>query len=107
MQGLKSVLVQALVSELAVEALDISVLHWSPPLDQDMPDAVCLRPSHERATGELRPVVGANGQRVVDALRHSSFTGMPASAWRMNPMICSSVNLLFFMSVILLVGGLR
>jgi hypothetical protein len=40
-------------------------------------------------------------------LRHSSFTGIPASAWRMNPMICSSVNLLFFMPVILLVDGPR
>jgi hypothetical protein len=29
--------------------------------------------------------------------------GMPASACRRNPMICSSLNLLFFMSVILLV----
>src|SRR6266498_4144383 len=31
---------------------------------------------------------------------------MPASACLMNPMICSSVNLLFFMPVILLVDGL-
>ena len=36
-------------------------------------------------------------------LRHSSLMGMPASACLMKPMICSSVNLLFFMSVILLV----
>jgi hypothetical protein len=40
-------------------------------------------------------------------LRHSSLIGMPASACLRKPMICSSVNLLFFMSVILLlVDGL-
>ena len=37
----------------------------------------------------------------------SSLTGMPASACLRKPMICSSVNLLFFMSVILLVDGLH
>ena len=40
------------------------------------------------------------------ALWHSSLIGMPVSACLMNPMICSSVNLLFLMSVILLVDGL-
>jgi hypothetical protein len=39
-------------------------------------------------------------------LRHSSLIGTPASACLMNPMICSSVNLLFFVSVIRLVDGL-
>ena len=34
---------------------------------------------------------------------HCSLIGMPASACLRKPMICSSVNLLFFMSVILLV----
>lgn len=42
------------------------------------------------------------------AIAHSSLIGMPASACLRKPMICSSVNLLFFMSVILrVVDGLH
>jgi hypothetical protein len=40
-------------------------------------------------------------------LRQTSLIGIPASACLRKPMICSSVNLLFFMSVILLVDGLH
>src|SRR4051812_37248894 len=61
MQRLEPVLVQAFVAELAVEALDVAVLHWPSRLDQNVPNAVCLRPRHESPTGELGAVVGANG----------------------------------------------
>jgi hypothetical protein len=44
---------------------------------------------------------------VKQPLRQTSLIGIQASACLRNPMICSSVNLLFFMSVILLVDGLH
>lgn len=53
----ESLLVQALVLELAVEALDVAVLHKPARLDQDMPDTMALRPSPEGAAGELRNIV--------------------------------------------------
>ena len=59
-QGLKPALVRVLVTELAVEALDVAVLHRTPRLDQDVANAVCLRPGHEGPAGELRAVVGAH-----------------------------------------------
>jgi len=53
-------LVEALVSELAVEAFDIAVLHGPPRLDQDVLDAMFLRPSDAGSAGELRTVVRPN-----------------------------------------------
>jgi hypothetical protein len=48
-QCLEPVLVQALVQEPAVEALDVAVLHGPPRLDQDVTDAVALaRKFHEQ-----------------------------------------------------------
>lgn len=58
-QGLEPALVQMLVTELAVEALDVAVLHLAPRLDQDVANAVRLRPGHECPSGELRAVVNA------------------------------------------------
>ena len=63
-QRLEPVLVQAFVAELAVEALDVAVLHRPPGLNQDVPDAVTLSPGHEGPAGELRAVVRAHGTRV-------------------------------------------
>src|SRR5690606_20208005 len=54
------VLVEALVAELAVEALDVAVLHRAARLDQQVFDAVALRPGDKDPAGELRTVVGAN-----------------------------------------------
>ena len=68
-ERLEPVLVQALVAELAVEALDVAVLHGPPGLDQDMADTVLVRPGHEGSAGEFRAVVGANGQRVAPKAR--------------------------------------
>ncbi|MDT4843859.1 hypothetical protein FQZ97_777970 [compost metagenome] len=51
MQGLEPALVEVFIAELAIEALDVAVLHRAPGLDQDVADAVHLRPS---ATNALR-----------------------------------------------------
>jgi len=61
MQGFKPALVEVLVAELAVEALDVTVLHGAPRLDQDVADAVGLGPGHECPAGELRTIVGSHG----------------------------------------------
>ena len=63
-QGFEPVLVQALIAELSVEALDVAVLHGFPGLDQQMLDAVCLRPAHECPAREFRAVVGTHGLRI-------------------------------------------
>ena len=60
MQCLEPVLVQALIPEPAVEALDVAVLHGPPWFDQDVPDAVALCPVDEGPAGELRSVVQSN-----------------------------------------------
>ena len=64
MQGLKPRLVQMLITELAVETLDVDVLHGAPWLDQDMANAAGLRPGNESAAGELWPVIGAHCLRI-------------------------------------------
>lgn len=48
-QGLKPLLVQALVTKLAIEALDEAVLHGPPWLNQDVAHAMRRCPSHEPA----------------------------------------------------------
>src|SRR5450830_835928 len=63
-QRLEPLLVEALVPELAIEALDVAVLHGPPRLDQDVADTMGLGPTHERPAGELRAVVRAHDQRV-------------------------------------------
>lgn len=55
------VLVEALIAELAIEAFDIAVLHGSARFDQQVLDAVMLRPGNEGTAGELWAVVGAHG----------------------------------------------
>ena len=63
-QRLEPVLVEALVPEAPVEALDVAVLHGPSWLDQEMPHAMGLRPADEGPAGELRTVVGSDGCRV-------------------------------------------
>ena len=60
LQRLKPVLVEALIPEGAVKALDVSVLALAARLDQDVFDAMLLCPGHERTAGELRPVVSSD-----------------------------------------------
>ncbi len=57
-------LAEALVAELAVEALDVAVLHRPARLDQQVLDAMLLRPCDEGPAGELRTVVRAHRPRV-------------------------------------------
>ena len=57
LQGLKAVLTNALVSEGAVKALDVSVLRWAARLDQDVLDAMLMSPHPEPLTGELQSVI--------------------------------------------------
>lgn len=64
MQRLEPLLVQALVAELAVEALDVAVLHGLARSDQDVPDAMAGGPGHEGSTGELRAVIGPHRRGV-------------------------------------------
>ena len=63
-EGFEPMLIQALVTELAVEALDVAVLHGLAWLDQQVLDAVSLCPAHERPACEFRPVVCAHGLRI-------------------------------------------
>ena len=63
-QRLEPLLVQALVAESPVEALDVAVLHRPSRLDQDVLDAMAVRPGHECPACEFPAVVGANGQWV-------------------------------------------
>ncbi|OBQ32273.1 MAG: hypothetical protein AN487_22680, partial [Anabaena sp. CRKS33] len=60
-----------LVTELAVKALDIAVLHGAPWLNQDVTNAVRLCPCHERPAGELRPVVSAHRQGIATKARRT------------------------------------
>ena len=57
------VLVQALVAELAVEALDVGVLRRLAGLDQAQLDAALVGPLVERPARELRPLVGPDRLR--------------------------------------------
>ena len=63
-QSLKPLLVQALVTKLPIEALDIAVLHGASWLNQDMAYAMRRCPSHKSSTRELRTVVCSYSQWV-------------------------------------------
>jgi hypothetical protein len=52
-QGEEPVLVQALLAELAMEALDVAVLHGPVWLDEVQDDLVLVRPLIERLRGRL------------------------------------------------------
>lgn len=56
--------VEALVTELAVEAFDVAVLHGLAGVDQQVLDPVLLGPGDEGPAGELGTVIGAHGARV-------------------------------------------
>ena len=54
---------QALVAELAIEALVVGVLPWLARVDQRRGDAALGDPLEDRAADELRPVVRTQEQR--------------------------------------------
>ncbi len=60
-QRLEPLLVEALVAELAVEALDEPILRRLARCDQDVAHAATRGPGHECLTGEFRSVVGSDG----------------------------------------------
>lgn len=68
-QALEPVLIEALVAELAVEALDVAVLHGTPWLDENVADMVLLGPGDEGPAGELRAVIGSDRGRVAPESR--------------------------------------
>lgn len=63
-QRIEPLLVEAFVPELAVETLDITVLHRATRLYQDVTNPVGLRPCHESAAGEFGSVVGSHRTRM-------------------------------------------
>ena len=67
-QRLEPLLIQALVAELAVEALDAGVLRRATRVVEQMAHAAAVCPGHEGAAGELWPLVGAHRGVVVHAI---------------------------------------
>ena len=63
-QRLEPMFIQAFIPELAVEALDVTVLHRPAWLNRDVANPVGLRPSHEGAAGKFRSVVGTYRARI-------------------------------------------
>ena len=63
-QAQEPLLVQAFISKLAVETLDVAVLHRPARLGQDVPHAMCCGPSHKGPACELWTVVRSHGQWV-------------------------------------------
>lgn len=82
-QRREPVFIEAFIAELAVEALDVAVLHGFAGFDQDVFDAMLLCPSDEGAAGELRAVVRAHRAGIAaeagDLLQHTHHVG-PADA---------------------------
>ena len=62
LQRLKPVLIQALITQCAVKALDLRILGRATRLDQDVLDTVFLCPCHKCPARELQPVVRSNSQ---------------------------------------------
>ena len=58
--ALKPLFIQAFVSELCIEALDVAALHGPARLNQNMLNAVQSGPSQEGAACEFRTVICAN-----------------------------------------------
>ena len=71
-QRREPMVVQAFVPELAVEALDVAVLHWPAWLNQDATNRMGLCAAHKRPAGKFRPVVGTAHIRIArnNAARH-------------------------------------
>ena len=92
LQGLKPVLVQALVAKGAVETLDVGVLGGTAWLNQDVLDAVLLRPGHERPASELGPVVGSYCFRV--APKHGCPVQQPGDVGTPNAKVCRDIHAL-------------
>src|SRR3989339_1691325 len=60
----KPMLVQKLVTELIVEALNERILCWFPWIYQDMRYLVCICPAKERFTGKFRTIIRTDCFRI-------------------------------------------
>ena len=69
-QRLKPVLVQTLIAELAIEALDVAVVHRASGLDEDVQYAVSLLPGDEGAIGKLWTVIRSHSRWVAPEERY-------------------------------------
>jgi len=85
-------LVEMLVTELAVETLDVTILHGSPWLDQDVANPVRLRPSQECPTCEFRPVVGPNHLGI--ATKQSCLIQQPRDVLTRDPVVNGDIDAL-------------
>ena len=57
LQCFKPAFIEMFIPKLTVETLDVAVLHGASRLNQNVTDAMRLRPRHEHSAGELRPVI--------------------------------------------------
>lgn len=84
--------IEMLVTELAVETLDVTVLHGAPWLDQDVANSMGLRPSQECPTCEFRPVVGPNHLGI--ATKQRSLIQQPRDVLTRDPLVNGDINAL-------------
>lgn len=81
LQCLESTLVQALIPEAPVEALDVAVLQGTTWLNEDVSDPMVLRPCDEGLARELGPVVGSHSSWVATKPRRL--------IWQPDPMLAA------------------
>jgi len=92
LQRLEPVLIQTFIAKGAVKALDVRVLGRAARLNEDMLDAVLLRPRHERPASEFRSVVGSDFLRV--AQKHGGSVQQARDVIPANAEVCSDVDAL-------------
>jgi hypothetical protein len=89
---LKPLLIQAFVSELSIETLDVAVLHGSARLNQNVANAMQSGPSQEGAACEFRTVICANCNWV--ASKYCSLIQKPCDILARDAKVHSNVNAL-------------
>jgi hypothetical protein len=81
-QRFKPVLIQAFIAGGTVETLDVSVLGRAAGFDQDVFDAVLLRPCYEGPASEFRSVIGSDFLRVCALAISLNTSRVPSSRSR-------------------------
>lgn len=83
-QRSEPVLVEAFVTQLAIEALDVVVVRWPARLYQQIFDVMPLSPGDEGTVGELGPIVGSYRAGITAEagrpIQHANYIG-PAVPW--------------------------
>lgn len=64
LQCFKPALIEEYILELSGEIFEIAVLHWTPQFNQNVTDAIHLRPRHEHSAGELWYIIRAYRIRI-------------------------------------------